>query len=644
MASNDYYDVVGFPSGMITDTAVTFKLRILDTTTGLTYSVKYEFICDGTTTSGTLATGLTDTTYTYTPSTAKFAPLMAKSEEGTIRMFFETNNSHKNTVILTMPLKLKASIKPSRSNSVTSKTNYFNSRSISNITTHKYTFKVAGLYGASQTVEVTIGSSKYTKEVAAVSDNTSTSVSFDIGALEATGSSDYDRKTINIKITDSRGRTYTSSDYIDIYKYSPPDVVASIARNKDEQPVLTFIPTYQATVAGAANALTIFWARCNVDGEVYETDLKGKTSPQVLVGTYDLAKAYQFTIAIKDSVRPSAIIKRVILPSAIPVMDIGADGKTVTFFGTSPSSADKNTLRIGDVASFGEEIILGNNSNLIINKSNIEFNKDNKKQLLFGEDDIVIPNTIGEIRYRGKGATIKSPTKNIVVSTLQTKDESNTSKGGKSALELYYDSENDIVGFALSAKKGTSYTDLYESEGRGLFMEYGTYDSANEADVSLSGDNTTIYGTNTFMSGDKYVRIESNNKIHCQAPGLDVKLGKNTILWDANTVGYWMIASHKFTLNAPISKQLNGAVFVWSHYSNGACDNWWWTSFFVPKQHVAWRPGDGMLMSNPYYGLNKYIYIGDTFIQGADVNKSNAAQNGIAVNNQGFVLRYVLGV
>lgn len=644
MASNDYYDVVGFPSGMITDTAVTFKLRILDTTTGLTYSVKYEFICDGTTTSGTLATGLTDTTYTYTPSTAKFAPLMAKSEEGTIRMFFETNNSHKNTVILTMPLKLKASIKPSQSNSVTSKTNYFNSRSISNITTHKYTFKVAGLYGASQTVEVTIGSSKYTKEVAAVSDNTSTSVSFDIGALEATGSSDYDRKTINIKITDSRGRTYTSSDYIDIYKYSPPDVVASIARNKDEQPVLTFIPTYQATVAGAANALTIFWARCNVDGEVYETDLKGKTSPQVLVGTYDLAKAYQFTIAIKDSVRPSAIIKRVILPSAIPVMDIGADGKTVTFFGTSPSSADKNTLRIGDVASFGEEIILGNNSNLIINKSNIEFNKDNKKQLLFGEDDIVIPNTIGEIRYRGKGATIKSPTKNIVVSTLQTKDESNTSKGGKSALELYYDSENDIVGFALSAKKGTSYTDLYESEGRGLFMEYGTYDSANEADVSLSGDNTTIYGTNTFMSGDEYVRIESNNKIHCQAPGLDVKLGKNTILWDANTVGYWMIASHKFTLNAPISKQLNGAVFVWSHYSNGACDNWWWTSFFVPKQHVAWRPGDGMLMSNPYYGLNKYIYIGDTFIQGADVNKSNDAQNGIAVNNQGFVLRYVLGV
>lgn len=360
MASNGYYALWSKPDEMTTDTAATFKLSTVDTMTGVTYSVKYEFTCDGVTTSQTIATGLTATTYTYTPRTATFAPLMTKSEQGTIRMAFETNNGRGMTYYVTIPLKLKASIKPSRSNSVTSKTNYFNSRSISNITTHKYTFKVAGLYGASQTVEVTIGNSKYTKEVAAVSDNTSTSVSFDIGALEATGSSDYDRKTINIKITDSRGRTYTSSDYIDIYKYSPPDVVASVARNVNGQPVLTFKPSYQATVAGATNSLTIFWARCNVDGEVYETDLKGKTSPQVLVGTYDLAKAYQFTIAIKDSVRPSAIIKRVILPNAIPVMDIGADGKTVTFFGTSPSSATKETLRIGEVASFGEEVVLGN--------------------------------------------------------------------------------------------------------------------------------------------------------------------------------------------------------------------------------------------------------------------------------------------
>ena len=284
--------------------------------------------------------------------------------------------------------------------------------------------------------------------------------------------------------------------------------------------------------------------------------------------------------------------------------------------------------------------------NALLDSSGMAVRKGNDEIVRFGTGKIVIPNDIGGIQYDGNGS-IMSSKDNIVVSTQQTKNPSDTNAGGKSALEMYYDRDNDIMGLGLSIKKGTSYSDLYESEGRGLFMEYGTYDSSPEAKVSLLGDHTTVEGTNAFVSGDEYVRIESsgsNGKIHCQSPNIDYVLGKNTILWDANTIGYWMNAGHKFTLNQPISKQLTGAVFVWSHYSNKACDNWWWTSFFVPKQHVAWRPGDGMLMCNPYYGLNKYIYIGDTFIQGADVNQSNNAQNGIGVNNQGFVLRYVLGV
>ena len=511
MASNGYYDVVGFPSGMTTDTAVTFKLRIPDTTTGLTYSVKYEFICDGTTTSGTLATGLTDTTYTYTPSTAKFAPLMAKSEEGTIRMFFETNNSHKNTVILTMPLKLKASIKPSRSNSVTSKTNYFNSRSISNITTHKYTFKVAGLYGASQTVEVTIGSSKYTKEVAAVSDNTSTSVSFDIGALEATGSSDYDRKTINIKITDSRGRTYTSSDYIDIYKYSPPDVVASVARNEDEQPVLTFKSSFQATVAGATNSLTIFWARCNVDGEVYETDLKGKTSPQVLVGTYDLAKAYQFTIAIKDSVRPSAIIKRVILPSAIPVMDIGADGKTVTFFGTSPSSADKNTLRVGDVASFGEEVVLGDTSNSYTVVKATGLTVHDKNTVVGDDTDVIASIGIGNA-VNASGSKVTGPFYTLGVRSFNEVDGVGiqpTENGLYSMAEGWL---CEASGYASHAEGNANIASGHLSHVGGMNSGASGFASfAHGYGLQANGEYQAVFGMNNIVdTNNKYLLIVGN--------------------------------------------------------------------------------------------------------------------------------------
>lgn len=222
----------------------------------------------------------------------------------------------------------------------------------------------------------------------------------------------------------------------------------------------------------------------------------------------------------------------------------------------------------------------------------------------FGTAPIVITNTDGDKTYDGFGSVMQSD-RNIVVSTQQTNPD-DIHGGGKAALELYYDKTKDTTGLSLTVKEGSTYSDLYESMGTGMYVD------------------------------NNHIQIVSND--------VECILGKNNILWDANTIGYWMLAEHKFTLNEPISMQPTGAVFVWSHYSNGACDNWWWTSFFVPKQHVAWRPGDGMLMSNPYYGLNKYLYIGDTFIQGTDNNKSNNAQNGIPVNNQGFVLRYVLGV
>lgn len=245
--------------------------------------------------------------------------------------------------------------------------------------------------------------------------------------------------------------------------------------------------------------------------------------------------------------------------------------------------------------------------NTLLDSSGMAVRKGNDEIVRFGTAPIVITNTNGDKTYEGSGSVMQSGN-NIVVSTQQTKDPDDIHSGGKAALELYYDKTKDITGISLTVKGGSTYSDLYESMGTGMYVD--------------------------------------NNHIQVVSDDLECVLGKNTILWDAHSVGYWMNASHKFTLDQPISEQLTGAVFVWSHYDTNkhSIDNWWWSSFFVPKQHVAWRPGDGMLMCNPYYGLNKYIYIGDTFIQGADVNQSNNAQNGIGVNNQGFVLRYVLGV
>lgn len=242
--------------------------------------------------------------------------------------------------------------------------------------------------------------------------------------------------------------------------------------------------------------------------------------------------------------------------------------------------------------------------NTLLDSNGMAVRNGSNEIVRFGTAPIVITNTDGDKTYEGSGSVMQSD-RNIVVSTQQTNPD-DIHGGGKAALELYYDKTKDTTGLSLTVKEGSTYSDLYESMGTGIHVD------------------------------NNHIQIVSND--------VECILGKNNILWDANTIGYWMLAEHKFTLNEPISMQPTGAVFVWSHYSNGACDNWWWTTFFVPKQHVAWRPGDGMLMSNPYYGLNKYLYIGDTFIQGTDNNKSNNAQNGIPVNNQGFVLRYVLGV
>lgn len=243
--------------------------------------------------------------------------------------------------------------------------------------------------------------------------------------------------------------------------------------------------------------------------------------------------------------------------------------------------------------------------NTLLDAYGMAVRNGNSEIVRFGTAPIVITNTDGDKTYDGSGSVMQSD-RNIVVSTQQTNDPDDIHSGGKAALEMYYDKTKDTTGLSLTVKGGSTYSDLYESIGTGIYVD--------------------------------------NNHIQVVSDDVECILGKNNILWDANSVGYWMLAEHKFTLNEPISMQPTGAVFVWSHYSNGAIDNWWWTTFFVPKQHVAWRPGDGMLMCNPYYGLNKYLYIGDTFIQGTDNNKSNNAQNGIAVNNQGFVLRYVLGV
>lgn len=512
MASGGYYALYDYPKEMTTDTAGTFKMSKIDMTTNdVTYSFKYDFICDGVTTSKTVATGLTATQYTWTPTTAIFAPLMTKSDQGTLKVAIESSNGRRMTYYATISLKLKASIKPSSTFQYVGDTG-FNNKAIAGITSFTFTINVPGLYGASQTVKFTIKDTDYVQNVPAVSGTTNTAVTFDVGTFACNDpTAMYTRWFFKIEITDSRGRSDSRMDWVTIYPYSPPDVVATVDRNADEKPVLTFTPSYQATVAGATNSITIFWARCNVDGEVYETDLKGKTSPQVLVGTYDLSKAYQFTIAIKDSVRPSAIIKRIILPSAMPVMDIGADGKTVTFFGTSPNSADKNTLRVGDVASFGEEVVLGDTSNSYTVVKATGLTVHDKNTVVGDDTDVIASIGIGNT-VNASGSKVTGPFYTLGVRSFNEVDGVGiqpTENGLYSMVEGWL---CEASGYASHAEGNACCASGHLSHAGGMNSGASGFASfAHGYGLRANGEYQAVFGMNNIVdTSNKYLLIVGN--------------------------------------------------------------------------------------------------------------------------------------
>lgn len=512
MASDGYYALYDYPKEMTTDTAGTFKMSKIDMTTNdVTYSFKYDFICDGVTTSKTVATGLTATQFTWTPTTAIFAPLMTKSDQGTLNVAIESSNGRRTTYYATISLKLKASIKPSSTFQYVGDTG-FNNKAIAGITSFTFTINVPGLYGASQTVKFTIKDTDYVQNVPAVSGTTNTAVTFDVGTFACNDpTAMYTRWFFKIEITDSRGRSDSRMDWVTIYPYSPPDVVATVDRNADEKPVLTFTPSYQATVAGATNSITIFWARCNVDGEVYETDLKGKTSPQVLVGTYDLSKAYQFTIAIKDSVSPSAIIKRIILPSAMPVMDIGADGKTVTFFGTSPNSADENTLRVGDVASFGEEVVLGDTSNSYTVVKATGLTVHDKNTVVGDDTDVIASIGIGNT-VNASGSKVTGPFYTLGVRSFNEVDGVGiqpTENGLYSMVEGWL---CEASGYASHAEGNACYASGHLSHAGGMNSGASGFASfAHGYGLRANGEYQAVFGMNNIVdTSNKYLLIVGN--------------------------------------------------------------------------------------------------------------------------------------
>lgn len=245
--------------------------------------------------------------------------------------------------------------------------------------------------------------------------------------------------------------------------------------------------------------------------------------------------------------------------------------------------------------------------NTLLDAYGMAVRNGNSEIVRFGTAPIVITNTDGDKTYDGSGSVMQSD-RNIVVSTQQTNDPDDIHSGGKAALEMYYDKTKDTTGLSLTVKRGSTYGDLYESMGTGMYV--------------------------------------NNNHIQVVSDDVECELGVNNILWSGGDGGYWMQNSDHLTFNQPISEQLTGAVFAWSDfdYNNYTAHNWGWHIFFVPKQHIMLNDGGGIFMASAFTGFRKYIYVHDTYVQGNDDNTATGSYNGIPLNTRAYVLRYVVGV
>lgn len=119
------------------------------------------------------------------------------------------------------------------------------------------------------------------------------------------------------------------------------------------------------------------------------------------------------------------------------------------------------------------------------------------------------------------------------------------------------------------------------------------------------------------------------------------------ILWSGDA---YMSGSQQADLSELISDQPSGIVLVFSRYSSGAVGDYHFNQFFVHKSFVAVHPGGGstflMTTDGTFSAMAaKYLYIHDDKIVGNDVNtETGTGTCGINYENNGFVLRYVIGV
>ena len=365
--------------------------------------------------------------------------------------------------------------------------------------------------------------------------------------------------------------------------------------------------------------------------------------------------------------------KRFVIPNGTPVMDIGADGKTVSFFGTAPESADKLSLQIKDIASFGETIRLGNvndSSRTLLSTEGMSIYDGDEEMVHFGragsgwtDDDPLSPRgyhfsfgsrvtdttSRNTAMYSFSAGRSLNPARNYqtVVGEYNQPDDSSlfvvgngSSNDNRSNAFIVnhagISSFGDIWAFRNSdTNQGTNGSTCLYDAGIGLYNKNG-YDCNIEIDGSGEVSLRILEGTD-FKSIFSFLpngAFSINGRDICE----------NKVLWSG---AWYMTNDHTAYLDESISDQPNGIVLVFSAYRGNNAENYHWCTFFVPKYLISYsdRGFNCPLINNVFTNVAcKYIYISDSQITGHNNNASSGSASGISYNNRYYVMRYVIGV
>lgn len=173
-----------------------------------------------------------------------------------------------------------------------------------------------------------------------------------------------------------------------------------------------------------------------------------------------------------------------------------------------------------------------------------------------------------------------------------------------------------------------------------------TTNASGSLEVFREGEGTQVRQVLTRCAANREIWERLYYSGEWQAWRPVYKGGTGRLLW---TGGIFMQSGQQATLLEKISDQPNGIVLVFSRYSSDTVRDTNFNHFFVHKAFVAAQPGvtsTFMMTADGNFSVMaaKVLTINDTSIVGNAQNTATGSGSGVTYANNGFVLRYVIGV